>query len=129
VPAVLVIALLTFIGWSVAGYVFGFAPEGAAEGMAATSPWIVALVAAIAVLVVACPCALGLATPTAIMVGTGQGAERGILIRNGESLERFGAVRTLALDKTGTITSGKPTLTQVVLPPGAALSEREALQL
>ena len=128
VPAVLVISLLTFIGWNVAGYVFGFAPPA---GMEATtqSPWIVALVAAIAVLVVACPCALGLATPTAIMVGTGQGAERGILIRNGESLERFGAVRTLALDKTGTITSGKPTLTQVVLAPDTPLSEQEALRL
>ncbi|HEX5440697.1 MAG TPA: copper-translocating P-type ATPase, partial [Ktedonobacterales bacterium] len=128
VPAVLVISLLTFIGWNVAGYVFGFAPP-AAMGATAQSPWIVALVAAIAVLVVACPCALGLATPTAIMVGTGQGAERGILIRNGESLERFGAVRTLALDKTGTITSGKPTLTQVVLAPGVSLSEDEALRL
>ena len=128
VPAVLVISLLTFIGWNVAGYVFGFAPPA---GMEATtqSPWIVALVAAIAVLVVACPCALGLATPTAIMVGTGQGAERGILIRNGESLERFGAVRTLALDKTGTITSGKPTLTRVVLAPDTPLSEQEALRL
>ena len=131
VPAVLVISLLTFIGWNVAGYVFGCAPPAAMGEMAATaqSPWIVALVAAIAVLVVACPCALGLATPTAIMVGTGQGAERGILIRNGESLERFGAVRTLALDKTGTITSGKPTLTQVVLAPGVSLSEDEALRL
>ena len=128
VPAVLVISLLTFIGWNVAGYVFGFAPPAGMEATA-QSPWIVALVAAIAVLVVACPCALGLATPTAIMVGTGQGAERGILIRNGESLERFGAVRTLALDKTGTITSGKPTLTQVVLAPDTPLSEQEALRL
>ncbi len=128
VPAVLVISLLTFIGWNVAGYVFAFAPPAGMEATA-QSPWIVALVAAIAVLVVACPCALGLATPTAIMVGTGQGAERGILIRNGESLERFGAVRMLALDKTGTITSGKPTLTQVVLAPDTPLSEQEALRL
>jgi Cu+-exporting ATPase len=128
VPAVLVISLLTFIGWNVAGYVFAFAPPAGMEATA-QSPWIVALVAAIAVLVVACPCALGLATPTAIMVGTGQGAERGILIRNGESLERFGAVRTLALDKTGTITSGKPTLTQLVLAPDTPLSEQEALRL
>ncbi len=128
VPAVLVIASLTFIGWNIAGYAFGFAQQ---VGMEATaqSPWIVALVAAIAVLVVACPCALGLATPTAIMVGTGQGAERGILIRNGESLERFGAMRTLALDKTGTITSGRPTLTQIVLAPDAPLTEQELLRL
>ncbi len=129
VPAVLVIALLTFVGWSVAGYVFGFAPEGAAEGMAATSPWIVALVAAIAVLVVACPCALGLATPTAIMVGTGQGAEQGVLIKGGESLERIEAVSAVVLDKTGTITRGKPELTDVVVAPGAALTEDELLRL
>ncbi|HEU5347318.1 MAG TPA: heavy metal translocating P-type ATPase [Ktedonobacterales bacterium] len=131
VPAVLVIALLTFVGWSVAGYVFGFAPEGALAGMATTSPWIVALVAAIAVLVVACPCALGLATPTAIMVGTGQGAEQGILIKGGESLERVQAVDAVVLDKTGTITRGKPELTDVVTPPGAGetFSEAEMLRL
>jgi P-type Cu+ transporter len=128
VPAVLVIALLTFIGWTVAGYVFGFAPQGAAPGMAATSPWIMALVAAIAVLVVACPCALGLATPTAIMVGTGQGAEQGILIKGGESLERIQAVNAVVLDKTGTITRGKPELTDVVMPPGASLTEAEMLR-
>jgi Cu+-exporting ATPase len=128
VPAVLVIALLTFMGWSVAGYIFGFAPQGAAEGMA-TSPWIVALVAAIAVLVVACPCALGLATPTAIMVGTGQGAEQGVLIKGGESLERIEAVSAVVLDKTGTITRGKPELTDVVMVPGAALTHDELLRL
>ncbi|HEX9038712.1 MAG TPA: heavy metal translocating P-type ATPase [Ktedonobacterales bacterium] len=119
VPAVLVISLLTFVGWTVAGYVFGFAPQ-AGMGAAATTPWIVALVAAIAVLVVACPCALGLATPTAIMVGTGQGAENGVLIRNGESLERMEKVTDLALDKTGTITRGKPELTATLLAVGAA---------
>ncbi|HEU4782076.1 MAG TPA: heavy metal translocating P-type ATPase [Ktedonobacterales bacterium] len=129
VPAVLVIALLTFVGWTVAGYVFGFAPQGAAEGMATTSPWIVALVAAIAVLVVACPCALGLATPTAIMVGTGQGAEQGVLIKGGESLERIEAVSAVVLDKTGTITRGKPELTDVVLAPGAPLTQDELLRL
>ena len=119
VPAVLVISLLTFIGWSVAGYVFGFAPEAPMGGMA-TSPWIVALVAGIAVLVVACPCALGLATPTAIMVGTGQGAENGVLIKNGESLERLEKITDLVLDKTGTITRGKPELTSTLLAEGAA---------
>ena len=129
VPAVLVIALLTFVGWSVAGYIFGFAPSGAAVGMAATSPWIVALVAAIAVLVVACPCALGLATPTAIMVGTGQGAEQGVLIKGGESLERIETVRAVVLDKTGTITRGKPELTDIVVAPGAALNHDELLRL
>ncbi len=108
---VLVLAFLTFGIW------LFFAPFG------------VAMVNAVAVLIIACPCALGLATPTAIMVGTGQGAERGILIRNGESLERFGAVRTLVLDKTGTITSGRPTLTQIVLAPNAPLTEQELLRL
>lgn len=132
VPAVLVIALLTFVGWTVAGYVFGFAPQDTMQGIAgmtATSPWIVALVAAIAVLVVACPCALGLATPTAIMVGTGQGAEQGVLIKGGESLERIQAVNAVVLDKTGTITRGKPELTDVLVVPGATLSDGELLRL
>ena len=128
VPAVLVIALLTFIGWTVAGAAFGFAPA-AAMGAASTSPWIVALVAAIAVLVVACPCALGLATPTAIMVGTGIGAELGVLIKGGESLERIRAVNTVLLDKTGTITRGKPELTDVLAAPGAALDADALLRL
>jgi Cu+-exporting ATPase len=128
VPAVLVTALLTFVGWSVAGYVFGFAPE-AGMGAATSSPWIVALVAAIAVLVVACPCALGLATPTAIMVGTGLGAEHGVLFKGGESLERIQAVTAVVLDKTGTITRGRPELTDVVLAQGATLSEDDGLRL
>ncbi len=129
VPAVLVIAALTFIGWSVAGYALGFAPAANMGSALATSPWIVALVAAIAVLVVACPCALGLATPTAIMVGTGQGAERGVLIKDGDSLERLERVTDLVLDKTGTITRGKPQLTDVTLAAGAALDEARALRL
>jgi Cu+-exporting ATPase len=113
VPVVLVIAALTFTGWAIAGNVI--AGGMAASGMAgATNPWIVPIVAGVAVLVVACPCALGLATPTAIMVGTGKGAEQGILIRGGESLERIQAVHTLILDKTGTITKGRPALTDVV---------------
>jgi P-type Cu+ transporter len=80
VPVVLVIAALTFIGWAIIGHM----------NAASSNPWIVAIVAAVAVLVVACPCALGLATPTAIMVGTGKGGEQGILIKGGQSLERFG---------------------------------------
>jgi Cu+-exporting ATPase len=112
VPVVLVIALLTVVGWAVVGH-----------------SWVEALVAGIAVLVVACPCALGLATPTAIMVGTGQGAELGILIKNGESLERLAAVTTLVLDKTGTITRGRPQLTDVLSAPAATISERDLLQL
>src|SRR5712692_7847409 len=116
VPVVLVIAALTFIGWAVVGTVTGTAT--AAGMVSGSQPWIVAMVAAVAVLVVACPCALGLATPTAIMVGTGKGAEQGILIRGGESLERIQAVRAVLLDKTGTITKGKPELTDVITVPG-----------
>jgi Cu+-exporting ATPase len=131
VPSVLVSALITFVGWSIAGYVFGFQPTTAmgAVSAAVQQPWIVAVVAAIAVLVVACPCALGLATPTAIMVGTGQGAESGVLIRGGESLERIQAVRAVVLDKTGTITTGKPELTDVLVAADASLDEPTLLGL
>ncbi len=128
VPTVLVISLLTFIGWTIAGAALGFTPSGGMSSVS-SNPWVVALVAAIAVLVVACPCALGLATPTAIMVGTGQGAERGVLIRNGESLERLEKVTDLVLDKTGTITRGKPALTEVILAPGASLDDAALLRL
>src|SRR5713226_7865368 len=113
VPVVLVIASLTFLGWAIVGNVTS-ASTNAATMAASSNPWIIAIVAAVAVLVVACPCALGLATPTAIMVGTGKGAEQGILIKGGESLERIQAVRAVLLDKTGTITKGKPELTDVV---------------
>ena len=97
VPVVCVIALLTFAGWWL--YVGDFAE---------------ALVNAVAVLVIACPCALGLATPTAIMVGTGQGARAGILVRNAEALERAGRIAVLAVDKTGTLTAGAPQVTDIV---------------
>src|SRR6266481_3353910 len=112
VPVVLVIAALTFIAWTIVGNVGAASASGGMQG--AGNPWIIAIVAAVAVLVVACPCALGLATPTAIMVGTGKGAEQGILIKGGESLERIHAVRAVLLDKTGTITKGKPELTDVI---------------
>lgn len=115
VPVVLVIATLTFIAWALLGTVLGISPASAMG--ASTNSWIIAIVAAVAVLVVACPCALGLATPTAIMVGTGKGAEQGILIKGGESLERIQAVNAVLLDKTGTITKGKPELTDVVTLP------------
>ncbi|KPV51967.1 haloacid dehalogenase, partial [Kouleothrix aurantiaca] len=98
VPAVIGIALLTFLGWYFIGGV-GFTQS---------------LIFAVAVLVIACPCALGLATPTAIMVGTGTGAAHGILIKNAESLERAAAITTVVLDKTGTITQGKPVVTDIV---------------
>lgn len=93
VPIVMAISLCTFIGWLIAGAAFDFA-----------------LSTAIAVLVISCPCALGLATPTAIMVGTGRGAQLGILIKSAESLEKAHHIRTVLLDKTGTITEGKPVL-------------------
>jgi Cu+-exporting ATPase len=97
VPAVLLIALGTYIGWVLTGH------SGAD-----------AMVAAVAVLVIACPCALGLATPAAIMVGTGRGAQNGILIKGGESLERLRQITAIVLDKTGTITTGRPAVTEVL---------------
>lgn len=112
VPAVILAAVITFFVW----YLVGPQPHFAH-----------ALVNAVAVLIVACPCALGLATPMAIMVGTGRGAGAGILIRNAEALETFGKVNTLIVDKTGTLTEGKPTLDSVIAQPG--ISESELLQL
>jgi Cu+-exporting ATPase len=91
VPVILVAALATFLGWMLTGHGF-----------------VAAMVPAVAVLVVACPCALGLATPVAVMVGTGRGAEMGLLIRGGEALERIRALRVVVFDKTGTLTVGKP---------------------
>ncbi|MCS7039661.1 MAG: heavy metal translocating P-type ATPase, partial [Anaerolineae bacterium] len=102
VPIVLSIALLSFLGWFFLGQV-GFTRS---------------LINAVAVLVIACPCALGLATPTAVMVGMGKAARHGILFRNSEALERCEALTTVVLDKTGTLTVGKPTLTDIVVAPG-----------
>ena len=105
VPVVILIALLTFLGW----YFLAPAPTGE------VSAFTRALINMVAVLVIACPCAMGLATPTAVMVGTGRGAGTGILYKSSEALERAGAVTTVVLDKTGTITRGQPTVTDVVL--------------
>ncbi|MBI3750701.1 MAG: heavy metal translocating P-type ATPase [Chloroflexi bacterium] len=104
VPAVLALAALTFVVW----YVAGPAPA-----------FNLALLNTVAVLIIACPCALGLATPTSIMVGTGKGAEAGVLFRNAEALERLGSVKAVVLDKTGTLTEGKPRVTDIVRAPGA----------
>jgi Cu+-exporting ATPase len=112
VPAVIGVALLAFAVWSFA------AP-------APSVPF--ALVAAVSVLIIACPCALGLATPMSIMVGVGKGAQSGILIKNAEALERFAAVETLVLDKTGTLTEGKPALAAV--HPAAGFDEEQVLEL
>ena len=106
VPAVLFIAVITFLIWV---FIVGSVSMG--------------ITAAVSVLVIACPCALGLATPTAIMVGTGKGAENGILIKNGESLETTLKVNALVLDKTGTITKGKPVVTDIVPVDGIPKSD------
>jgi Cu+-exporting ATPase len=127
VPAVLALSALTALGWWLAGAA-GRLPSGITDGAGATW-WVHALLTGVAVLVVACPCALGLATPTAIMVGTGGGAERGILIKGGESLERIQAVTAVLLDKTGTITRGAPALTALHLAADVALGEDELLRL
>lgn len=110
VPIVIAIALLTFTGW----YFFGPPLPINAD----IDNFTRALINMVAVLVIACPCAMGLATPTAIMVGTGKGAEAGILFRNSEALERAGKVSVVVLDKTGTITKGQPAVTDIVVDSG-----------
>ena len=112
VPAVIAVAALSFVGWAVWG------PDPALS---------YGLVAAVAVLIIACPCALGLATPMSIMTATGRGAQAGVLIKNAEALERFEKVDTLIVDKTGTLTEGKPRLIAVLPEPGH--DEAEVLRL
>src|SRR5690606_15331202 len=112
VPVVIVISIITFLVWSIYGpepaYVYGF-------------------INAIAVLIIACPCALGLATPMSIMVGVGKGAQSGVLIKNAEALERMNGIDTLIIDKTGTVTEGKPSV-EKVLSVDENYSEKEVLQ-
>ena len=102
VPVVISIAIATFVAWFV---------------VADSAPGVRAFAAAVAVLIIACPCAMGLAVPTAVMVSTGKGAELGVLIKGGEALQRSGSINTIALDKTGTVTEGRPTVTDVVRAP------------
>jgi Cu+-exporting ATPase len=112
VPLVILVAALAFVAWSVWG------PE---------PRFAYGLVAAVAVLIIACPCALGLATPMSIMVGVGRGAQAGVLIKNAEALERMEKVDTLVVDKTGTLTEGKPSVTAIV--PAEGTDENELLRL
>jgi len=116
VPVVISIAIATFAAWFV---------------LAEAAPAVRGFAAAVAVLIIACPCAMGLAVPTAVMVSTGKGAELGVLIKGGESLQRAGEVDTIVLDKTGTVTEGRPTVTDVVRGPGRelALGDDEMLRL
>ncbi|XSG81182.1 MAG: copper-transporting P-type ATPase [Methyloligella sp. ZOD6] len=111
VPAVIVVALIAFIAWLALG------PSPALS---------YAIVASVSVLIIACPCALGLATPISIMVATGRGAQSGVLVREAKALERLAAVDTLVIDKTGTLTEGKPALTAI--EPAEGISEDELLQ-
>ena len=112
VPAVIAVALLAFVAWAFWG------PE---------PQFSYGLVAAVAVLIIACPCALGLATPMSIMVGVGRGAQSGVLIKNAEALEHMEKVDTLVVDKTGTLTEGRPAVTAIV--PAAGFSETDVLRL
>jgi P-type Cu+ transporter len=122
VPAVIAISLASFAVWAI----FGEELRPVLEWGSTFLPWVnpelsplmIGTLAAVAVLVIACPCALGLATPTAIMVGSGLGAERGVLIRSGEAIQTLKDVRAVVLDKTGTITRGKPSLTDVITAEG-----------
>lgn len=121
VPIVIAISALTFLGW----YFFG--PQLPINSD--IDNFTRALIYTVAVLVIACPCAMGLATPTAIMVGTGKGAEAGILFRNSEALERAGKVSVVVLDKTGTITKGQPAVTDIVTADNGRLTADELLRL
>ena len=118
VPVVMSLAIATFVVWFVVGDMHGV-----------TAPAVHAFAAAVAVLIIACPCAMGLAVPTAVMVATGKGAQFGILIKGGAVLQELGTITTVALDKTGTVTAGRPTVTDIVGVQGSPLSDDDMLAL
>ncbi len=112
VPVVIGVAFITLLGWKLYG-----------------SDWETAMINSISVLVIACPCALGLATPTALMVGRGLAAHQGILIKDAEALEKANAIKGIIFDKTGTLTEGQPQLTETVLAPDSKLNEMDVLKI
>ena len=118
VPVVISLAVIAFVAWFVAVDIGG-----------GSAPLVRAFAAAVAVLIIACPCAMGLAVPTAVMVATGRGAGLGVLIKGGEALQRAGDITTVVLDKTGTVTEGKPTVTDIMLAPGVTRSSDDVLRL
>ena len=118
VPVVLSLAVITFVVWFVSVDVAG-----------GSAPMVRAFAAAVAVLIIACPCAMGLAVPTAVMVATGKGAELGVLIKGGEALQRAGDITTIVLDKTGTVTEGKPTVTDFVPAPSVGRTADDVLRI
>ena len=120
VPTVIVLSLVTFAIW------FGVLTSGGTDSTAAS---VRAFAAAVAVLIIACPCAMGLAVPTAVMVATGRGAEGGVLIKGGEALQRAGDVTMVVLDKTGTVTEGRPSVTDIVRVPATTLDDDALLTL
>src|SRR4030042_454461 len=126
VPAVVVIAIAAFALWYFLGPVI-LAGSPYLMMYESMTPFLFAFTVFISVLIIACPCALGLATPTAIMVGTGKGAENGILIKNGEALETAHRVDTVVFDKTGTLTKGKPEVTDIV--PYGSSSRKDVLRM
>ena len=117
VPVVISLAVLTFVVWFVGMDVTG-----------SSAPFVRAFAASVAVLIIACPCAMGLAVPTAVMVATGKGAQLGALIKGGEALQRAGDVNTIVLDKTGTVTEGKPSVTDFQLATGATRSKDDVMR-
>lgn len=113
VPVVISIAIATFVVWYIT---------------ADNAPAVRAFAAAVSVLIIACPCAMGLAVPTAVMVSTGKGAALGVLIKGGEALQRAGSVQTVVLDKTGTVTEGRPAVTDVIMAPASVIDESQMIQ-